>query len=200
MPLPQLVNAVQQFKGDQYSKALRWKDGYSDCSSFISKGMKVLGLKYPSVGNTFSYLASKDWKTIPRSQATAGDIAVNISHMALFTSNTQGIGQQNSRADVQTRAMKDLMYGTGDYVVKTYVGGGAVKASFEGTAQQAGGILEIPGEIGKAFEYLTAPETWIRISIVLGGSVLVLIGVIGLTRTRGVAQTAAKAVTQNAKP
>jgi len=116
-----LVRAAYAFQGDKYSQARRWQNGYSDCSSFVGKALKLVGIAPPGASTTWDYLASSGWKKIPRAQATAGDLAVNTSHMAMFISNDQGIGQQNTRRNVQVDSMKNLMAGTGSYTCLRYV-------------------------------------------------------------------------------
>lgn len=116
-----LVRAAYTFVGDKYSQAKRWQNGYSDCSSFVGKAYRLIGVAPPGSSTTWDYLASSGWKKIPRSQATAGDLAVNTSHMAIFISNEQGIGQQNPRRNVSVDSMTNLMAGTGSYTCLRYV-------------------------------------------------------------------------------
>lgn len=122
-----LVRAAVSFEGDKYSQARRWQTGFSDCSSFVGKALKKIGVKPPGASTTTSYLLSREWKKIPRSQATTGDIAVSPSHMAIFRSADTGIGQQNPRRNVQTGPIDDLMAGTGSYTVLRYAGAGTVQ-------------------------------------------------------------------------
>lgn len=125
--LPSLVNAVYAYKGDKYSQSKRWQSGYSDCSSFVGKGLKKLGITPPGASTTYSYLGSSQWKKISRSQAGAGDLACNSGHVAIFINNSQGIGQQNSRSNVKMDSMSNLMSGTGSFVCLRYAGGGSSK-------------------------------------------------------------------------
>lgn len=123
--LPSLVPALQRHAGEKYSQARRNQDGYSDCSSFIGKGLKDIGIKPPGLSTTTSYLASRDWRKIARADAGAGDLAVNTSHMACFINNQLGIGQENPRRNVVTGDMDaDLMAGTGSYVCLRYAHAG----------------------------------------------------------------------------
>lgn len=115
-----LVRAAYSFRGDKYSQAKRWQNGYSDCSSFVGKSLKKIGITPPGGSVTGSYLASPSWTKISRTDARAGDIAVNTSHMAIFSSNVNGIGQQNSRRNVQMDTMANLMSGTGSYTCLRY--------------------------------------------------------------------------------
>lgn len=123
--LSALVGAVSEFAGDKYSQARRWQVGYSDCSSFVGKGLKELGIKPPGLSTTWDYLRSSEWRAIPRSEASGGDLAVTGAHMAVFTDVSHGIGQQSPRRNVQTGPMSELMYPqAGSYTVLRYVGAG----------------------------------------------------------------------------
>lgn len=204
--LPQLPNACAYFKGDKYSQALRWKNGYSDCSSFVSKGMKKLGLKYPAGGTTISYLNSPQWASIPLSSVQAGDIIVNASHMIVATGPGQGMGQQNPRRNVQTGSIKDLMSGTGAYRAKRYVGStsgiqdvGLVIPGFPdipGTDEldMIKNIFSALGAVDDALAWLTDMGNWIRIGMVLGGAAILFFAFVGISRMQAVAQQAGKAV------
>ena len=120
-----LPRAALAFKDDQYSQAKRWQAGYSDCSSFVGKALKKIGITPPGGSTTWSYLSSPQWKKIARSKARAGDLAVNATHMAIFIDNTTGIGQQNARRNVQSGPIGELMSGTGGYTCLRYVGSGS---------------------------------------------------------------------------
>src|SRR5688572_11803707 len=63
--LPSLRRAVERYAGDKYSQPKRWQSGYSDCSSFVGKGLKLIGVKPPGNSTTTTYLLSKDWKQVP---------------------------------------------------------------------------------------------------------------------------------------
>lgn len=119
-PFPELANAVMRFRTDRYSQLKRWEPGYSDCSSFVGKGLKDLGIKPP--GNTFAYLSSPQWKRISSSSAGAGDVAVSTSHMVVCLGNGNAIGQQSTRRNVQTGTVTELMTGSPSYVYLRYVG------------------------------------------------------------------------------
>lgn len=123
--IPALPQAVAQFSGDKYSKPKRWQKGYSDCSSFVGKGLKSIGVKPPGPSTTGAYLASKDWKRIPSADAQAGDVAVSLNHMVVYIDNTHGIGQQNKRSNVKRGTVKELMYGNTPYVTLRYMAGTA---------------------------------------------------------------------------
>jgi len=117
-----LVTALGRFQGDHYSQLKRWQPGFSDCSSFVGKGLKAIGIKPPGASTTLSYLSSPSWRKISRAEAKAGDLAVNTSHMAVFTDNSNGIGQQNQRRNVSVDTMTNLMSGTGSFTCLRYVG------------------------------------------------------------------------------
>lgn len=118
-----LVRAAYTFIDDQYSQAKRGQEGYSDCSSFVSKAYNKIGIAAPWPSTTWGYLGSPRWKAIPRSQAKAGDLAVTQAHMAVFTSNSLGIGQQNPKRNVATGKIEDLMYPEGkSFTTLRYVG------------------------------------------------------------------------------
>lgn len=127
--LPQLPGALEKFAADKYSKAYRNRAGYSDCSSFIGKGLRAIGITPPGPSVTGSYLASRQWKRIPRAQAGAGDLAVTPLHMCCFINNSIGIGQQNRSDNVQTGPVDtDLMYGNTPFAVLRYAGSGVLSA------------------------------------------------------------------------
>lgn len=120
--LPQLVQAVEQFSGDRYSQAMRWQPGYSDCSSFVGKGFKSLGITPPGASVTTDYLAWSKLVKIPASLVQAGDLICNATHIVVATSNTDAIGQENPRRNVATGPISDLMAYTGAYVCLRYKG------------------------------------------------------------------------------
>jgi hypothetical protein len=114
------VDAVQQFAGDHYSQARRWDTGYSDCSSFVGKGLRSIGITPPGASVTGSYLTWGQLRTVPRSEVGAGDLCVNAGHMIVATSNSDGIGQQNSRSNVRRGPIESLM--PGPFTCLRYVG------------------------------------------------------------------------------
>lgn len=118
--LPNLPRAVERFSGDRYSQANRWANGYSDCSSFVGKGLKALGVKPPAGSTTASYLASKDWKRVSASDVQAGDLAISMNHVIVCYGNGYAIGQQNPRRNVQKGKVSDLMYGNKPFVYLRY--------------------------------------------------------------------------------
>lgn len=180
--LPQLVGAAQQFSGDKYSQSRRWEKGYSDCSSFVCKSLKLIGIPYPTGGTTVAFLASPDWSTIPRSQLSAGDICVNATHMAIAIDNQTGIGQENPRRNVVTGPIDSLFYGTGPYRCMRYVGSHVAQADF-GTGSS--GVLQtgfsaIPSAIVDTAKWLSDTINWLRIGMVLAGAILIGMTLFGL--------------------
>lgn len=111
-----IVSAAQRNSGDRYSIAKRWQPGYSDCSSFVGKALRAAGIEPPGASVTGSYLAWSKARKVARADVRAGDIIVNATHVILATSNTDGIGQQNSRDNVKTGKIENLMWGTGSFV------------------------------------------------------------------------------------
>lgn len=114
-----LVAAAESFAGDKYSQARRWQTGYSDCSSFVGKALKKVGIRPPGASLVSSYvnLLGGHWSgisKIPASQVQAGDLVISpASHMVIATDATHGIGQQRPGRNVQHGAIADLMFGTG---------------------------------------------------------------------------------------
>jgi hypothetical protein len=122
--LPSLPRACEQFAGDRYSKAMRWANGYSDCSSFVGKGLKLIGVKPPAGSTTGSYLASREWKQVPASSVQAGDLAIAMNHVVVCYGSGYGIGQQNPRSNVQKGTVDSLMIGNKPYIYLRYTPGG----------------------------------------------------------------------------
>lgn len=119
--LSALPRACATFAGDLYSQPRRNQPGYSDCSSFVGKGLTLIGVKPPPGSTTPSYLASREWKRIQASDVQAGDLAVALNHMVVCYGNGNGIGQQNPRSNVQQGSVDELMYGNKPYVFLRYV-------------------------------------------------------------------------------
>lgn len=183
-PFPALVAAVQQFKGDRYSQAQRWANGYSDCSSFVGKGMKALGID-PGSSTTLSYLASTRWSQVSRSQIGPGDIAVNSVHMIVITGPDTGIGQENTRSNVQEGTIENLMSGTGSYIFKRYQGGSNITfAGYTGGGVTPAGISSIPASMENTVKWLSNSTNWLRVGMVLGGCVLIWMTVVGIGKAQ----------------
>lgn len=120
--LPTLPKAAERNAGDRYSQPNRWANGYSDCSSFVGKALKLIGIKPPPGSTTGSYLASRQWKRIPSSAVKAGDLAVALNHMIICYGGGYAIGQQNRRVHVERGKVSELMYGNTPFVYLRYVG------------------------------------------------------------------------------
>ena len=121
-PLPQLVDAAWTHAGDKYSQARRWQPGFSDCSSFVGKSLRDIGIKPPGASVTGSYMTSPQWKRIALSQAGAGDLLCNFTHVVIVIDALHAIGQENPRRNVAVGTFADLMAGTGSYVCLRYAG------------------------------------------------------------------------------
>jgi hypothetical protein len=114
------ITSANAHSGDTYSQDQRWAKGHSDCSSFVGKSLLDTGISPPGGSTTASYMSSGDWVrvSVPR----MGDVAVNAHHMAIFTDGSHGIGQQNSRRNVQRDTMDNLMANTGGWEIRRYRG------------------------------------------------------------------------------
>lgn len=202
-PWPELVEACLKNSQDQYSQARRWQAGYSDCSSWIGKGMKLLG-KNPGGSTTLTFLSSPDWATIPRSQIGAGDIAVNTAHCVVVTGSSGAVGQQRPGRNVQLGTIDDLMSGTGPYIFRRYKGG--TDASFAGwngddmgSGVQQAGLTDIPGAIVDTAKWLTDTQNWLRIGMVFAGVALLWVTFIGMAKSSKMVSSVTGAVTGAAK-
>lgn len=119
-----LVTSCSQFSNDKYSQIKRWQPGFSDCSSFIGKGFKGIGVTPPGSSTTWEYLAWKMTTKISRAQVTAGDLIVNTNHIVLAIDNSRAIGQENPRVNVKVDTIENLMFGTGSFTCLRYTGWG----------------------------------------------------------------------------
>lgn len=117
-----LAQAALTHKNEKYSQARRWQSGYSDCSSFVGKAFKDIGITPPGGSVTGSYLTWTKLKTISKSEIQAGDLLVNGGHVAIAISSTMAIGQQNSRRNVQIDTLNNIMANTGSWYPRRYVG------------------------------------------------------------------------------
>lgn len=119
------VSAVAaKYANDKYSQTKRTQPGWSDCSSFCDKILTDMGIPTPvKWASTANYRMSPAWKTISAADSKPGDIAVSSHHMVMVTGTggSSAIGQQNTKADVRTGSVANLM-GSQSYVYKTYVG------------------------------------------------------------------------------
>jgi len=186
-PWPELVEACLKGSRDTYSQARRWQDGYSDCSSWIGKGMKRLG-KNPGGSTTLTFLSSSDWATISRDKIGAGDIAVNTAHCVVVTGSKGAVGQQRPGRNVQLGTIDDLMSGTGTYIFRRYKGG--TDASFAGwngddmgSGVQQAGFTEIPGAIVDTVKWLADTKNWYRIGMVFAGVALIWMTMLSMAKS-----------------
>lgn len=116
--------AYNKYSGDQYSQAKRGQSGYSDCSSFVSKAIRAYVPGFPLMV-TGGFLFNPDWVTVGDKNARPGDVAVNGSHMVIVGGRNSsgalvGVGQQRPGRDVQVDTIKNLMTGTGSYLIRRY--------------------------------------------------------------------------------
>ncbi len=120
---PELVSGVSKYTHDIYSQSKRHQTGYSDCSSWVAKGMRAAGYDPPNPDTTYGFLRSKMWKKVSAKNAKKGDIVINSTHMVVYLGNGRGIGQQRTGVNVKTDAISNLFVGTGGgYVYLRYVG------------------------------------------------------------------------------
>lgn len=115
-----LVRAAMNHAGEKYSQIKRWQPGFSDCSSFVGKAFKDIGIKPPGLSLAINYQTWSSVIRIPRSAVAAGDLISAPTHILIATSNTQGIGQQNNFQNVQTGPIESLIAGVGPYMCLRY--------------------------------------------------------------------------------
>lgn len=137
-----LVVAATHFKADKYSQVRRWQTGYSDCSSFVGKSLKALGMNPPGASVTGDYLAWNLLYKVDPANAKAGDLLVNSNHMVIAMGPDQAIGQQNPRRNVDIGTFSNLMAGTGAYLCLRFVN---IQTDTLTTAQLASAKKAIPG-------------------------------------------------------
>lgn len=123
---PPLLQAVSAFDGDHYSQAKRWQPGFSDCSSYVGKGFKSLGIPVPGASTTLEYLAWRMLTKISQPIAGPGDLLISSSHMAVVVDGLTAKGQQNSKSNVRTDTWKNIMAGSVSYGVYRYVPANAI--------------------------------------------------------------------------
>lgn len=108
-----LVGALGKYKDDEYSQSLRAQVGYSDCSSFVGKGLRDIGVKVPGgLPTTAFYLVWTGLTTVNKSSIQQGDLLCAPGHMAVAISSTMAVGQQNPNDDVKVDKISNIMYGT----------------------------------------------------------------------------------------
>lgn len=114
------IAAANTHASETYSQDNRWGKGHSDCASYVGKALLDTGISPPGGSVTTDYLSSGDWTKV--STPKAGDIAVNAEHMVICTDGAHGIGQQNSRRNVQRDSLDNLMANTGAWEIRRYRG------------------------------------------------------------------------------
>jgi len=121
-PWPELVTAALKHRTEKYSQAKRWKDGFSDCSSFIGKSLIEVSVKPPGSSVTGSYLTWSKLKTIARSEIGAGDLLCGVGHIAIAIDADRAIGQQRPGRDVQIGPIDQIMFGQQGWHPRRYTG------------------------------------------------------------------------------
>jgi cell wall-associated NlpC family hydrolase len=116
-----IVAAAETHAGEKYSQSKRWQEGYSDCSSFVGKALRDVGITPPGGSVTGSYLTWSRLKTVPKSQIQAGDLLCGSGHIAIALSPTTAIGQQNGKQNVRRDSISSVMWGQ-TWVPRRYVG------------------------------------------------------------------------------
>lgn len=130
-----IVAAAQAHAGEKYSQARRWQQGYSDCSSFVGKALKDVGITPPGGSVTGSYLTWSRLTTVPKSQIQAGDLLCGSGHIAIALSPTTAIGQQNGRQNVRSDLIASIMYGQ-TWVPRRYVGSSGSSGGSSGSTPE----------------------------------------------------------------
>lgn len=123
-----LVAAAMTHRGEKYSQGRRWEQGYSDCSSFVGKALKDIGVTPPGGSVTGSYLAWGKLQTVSRDAIQAGDLLCGSGHIAIALSPTQAIGQQNGRQNVRVDTIDNIMWGQSGWRPRRYTGTAAPRA------------------------------------------------------------------------
>lgn len=128
-PHPEFVAALQQFAGDKYSETKRNQSGYSDCSSFVSKGMRAAGVSAAYIaGWPRTTITLKSWSAmsvVSTASMGAGDLAISNTngtgaHVVMIVQNGMAIGQQNPTENVKAGPIADLI--TVPYKIYRYNG------------------------------------------------------------------------------
>lgn len=103
-----LVSAAMARRNEKYSQIRRWQPGYSDCSSFVGKSLKEIGITPPAGSTTVTYLG---WSRLTKvtGPPQPGDLIYTPGHIIIAVDATTGIGQQNSRANVQVGPITSLV-------------------------------------------------------------------------------------------
>lgn len=104
-----LVRAAMTHRDERYSQARRWQSGYSDCSSFVGKAFKDIGITPPGGSTTVSYIAWKQLTKVSRDDVKAGDLIYSPGHIVIAVDHNTAIGQQNGRSNVQIGPITSLV-------------------------------------------------------------------------------------------
>jgi hypothetical protein len=126
---PEIAQAALGHAAETYSQAQRWAAGKSDCSSFVGKSLKDVGITPPGASVTMSYRAWGQLTTIPRASIGAGDLLCGTGHIAIALSPTTAIGQQRTGVNVKVDTIDNIMFGQVGWVPRRYVGpAGVIRA------------------------------------------------------------------------
>lgn len=104
-----LVNAAMKHRDEKYSQPRRWQNGYSDCSSFVGKSLKDIGITPPGASTTLNYIAWRQLTKVSRDDVKAGDLVYTPGHIVIAIDHNTAIGQQNRRSNVQIGPITSLV-------------------------------------------------------------------------------------------
>lgn len=136
-----LVRAAFTHANERYSQTKRWQAGFSDCSSFVGKSFRDIGITPPGPSLAASYLIWPKVYKVARSALSPGDLCANAGHIIIATGPNAAIGQENSRQNVQVGTPENLMMGTGSFVCLRYrwpAGSGTAASAASAAAGGAG--------------------------------------------------------------
>jgi cell wall-associated NlpC family hydrolase len=116
----EIVAGAMQYKGDLYSQTKRAQDGYSDCSSFVSKALIAAGIapcgNPGSLPTTAQYALWSALYSVTDGTAQPGDILLAPGvHIAIVMGPNSAIGQENPQINVRTGSFNSIMAGTGTW-------------------------------------------------------------------------------------
>lgn len=129
-----IVAAAMTHRAEKYSQARRWATGYSDCSSFVGKALKDIGITPPGASVTGSYQVWRQLRTVSRDAIQPGDLLCGPGHIAIALSSTQAIGQQNTRHNVKVDDIDAIMWGQPSWAARRYVGAASSSSAGAGVA------------------------------------------------------------------
>lgn len=108
-----LVGAARARAAEKYSQLRRFDPGFSDCSSFVWKSFRDIGITPPKAfSTTLTFPRWPALKPVKYLEAGAGDLAIAPGapgHMVILTSHSTAIGQQNRRVNVKEGRIGELM-------------------------------------------------------------------------------------------